>query len=413
METKITEQLTQFTGSLVPAGFNAVTREASLQRQARIAEAAGLWADCLQGRQDPFFLKQAFSPSNDAAFRILCEKYPAVFRETMTTSDFSALTVDVLDRMLLGNYTEVPIPVMPLVKKATLRDFRNKKIFIVDGMETPFTPVAELAPVPQRSTSQRTPIQYAPSKYEAGTAISWEAVVNDDLGIFTDVPQRLARGARRTIHKAITSQFFDTNGPHASLFTAAFANIINTANGASANNPPLSLSGLSDGLTVLAAQKDTGGDPIEIPGNIFLVVGPSLYVTAQNIKHQLLADVNVLGGATNVRVRVDNWIVGNLTIVMDPYIPIVAATGTAGAKSWLLVSDPAAQGRPAVEMGFLSGYDVPQLYQKVPNTMRIGGGVEPMLGDFQSMATELKALMVFGGAQLDGRSVAGSNGSGT
>ncbi len=413
MENKIIELTETFNGSFGVQGFSRVTREASVQRQARIAEAAGLWADVIQGRQDPYLLKQAFAPSNDTAFRILCEKYPNVFRETMTTSDFSALTVDILDRVLLGDYTEVPIPVMPLVKKATLRDFRNKKIFMMDGMETPFTAVAELAPVPQRSQTQRTPIQYAPSKYEAGTAISWEAVVNDDLGIFRDVPARLARGARRTIHKAITSQFFDTNGPHASLYTAAYANIINTTNGASANNPPLSITGLADAFTVLTNQRDTGGDPIEIPGQIYLVVGPSLYVTAQNLKHQLLADVNILGGATNARVRVDNWIVGNIQIVMDPYIPIVAATGTAGTKSWLLVADPAVQGRPAVEMGFLAGYDTPQLYQKVPNTMRIGGGVEPMLGDFQSMSTELKALMVFGGTQLDGRTTVGSNGSGT
>jgi len=341
METKIIEQAVQFDGSFAPAGFNAVTREASVQRQGRIAEAAGLWADVIQGRQDPYFLRQAFAPTNESAFRMLCEKYPALFRETMTTSDFGALTVDVLDRVLLGDYTEVPIPVMPLVKKATLRDFRNKKLYYVDGMETPFTAVAELAPVPQRALVNRTPIQYAPTKYEAGTSISWEAVVNDDLGIFTDVPRRLARGARRTIHKAITSQFFDTNGPHASLYTAAFANIINTTNGASANNPTLSITGLADALTVLSKQVDSGGDPIEIPGTLYLVVPPALFVTAQNLLHQMVVDVNVLGGATNARVRVDNWIVGNMGIIMDPYIPIVSATGTAGAKSWIIVADPA------------------------------------------------------------------------
>ncbi len=412
MENKIIEITEQFDGSFAPSGFNHVTREASVQRQRRVAEAAGLWADVIQGRQDPYILKQAFAPTNPAAFRVLCEQYPTLFRETMTTSDFNSLTVDILDRELLGDYTEVPIPVMPLVKKSTLRDFRSKKIFINDGMETVFTAVGELAPVPQRGMTQ-TSVSYAPSKYEAGTAISWEAVVNDDLGIFRDVPNRLARGARRTIHKAITSLFFSATGPNTTLYTTAYANIINTTNGASATNPPLSLTGLADGITVLTNQRDTGGDPIEIPGRIFLVVPPALFVTAQNLKHQLLADVNILGGATNARVRVDNWIVGNLEIVMDPYIPIVASTGNAGKLSWLLVCDPAAQGRPAVEMGFLPGYDTPQLYQKVPNTMRVGGGVEPMLGDFQSMSTELKALIVFGGTQLDGRSTVGSNGSGT
>ena len=302
---------------------------------------------------------------------------------------------------------------MPLVKKSQLRDFRNAKRFMMDGMMTPFTVVDELAPVPQRSVSQRTPITYAPSKYEAGTAISWEAVINDDLGIFTDVPQRLAIGARRTLHKFITGLFFDVNGPNASLFNAANANQVTVANGAINNNPALSIAGLQDAMTVMMGQKDLGGDPIEIPGQLFLVVGPALYVTAQNLLKQLIADINVAGGTATQRVRINNWIVGNMTPIMDPYMPIVMTAAGIKSTAWALVADPASQGRPAVEVGFLNGYDTPQLYQKVPNTMRIGGGVEPMLGDYNTMATELKALIVFGGTQLDGRSAVASNGSGT
>jgi hypothetical protein len=412
METKITEQLTPFTGSLTPAGFNKVTREASISRKARVSEAMGLWADALEGKLNPYFLQQAFSPSDEHAVRILCEKYPAVFQETMTTSDFNSLTVDVLDRLLYGNYTETPIPVMPLVKKTTLRDFRTVKRFMVDGMMTPFSVVDELAPVPQRALSQ-TQVTYAPSKYEAGTAVSWEAVVNDDLGIFTDIPQRLAIGARRTIHKFITSLFWSATGPNSTLFTPALANQVTVTNGALTNNPSLSIAGLQDAMTVLMRQRDPGGDPILIPGGLYLVVGPDLYVPAQNLMKQLIADINTQGGTSNQRVRIDNWIVGNMTPVMDPYIPIVLTSGTLSKTAWMIVADPASQGRPAVEVGFLSGYETPQLYQKVPNTMRIGGGVEPMLGDFNTMATEVKALMVFGGVQADGRTAVVSLGTNT
>jgi acetate CoA/acetoacetate CoA-transferase beta subunit len=41
------------------------------------------------------------------------------------------------------------------------------------------------------------------------------------------------------------------------------------------------------------------------------------------------------------------------------------------------------------------------LFTKVPNTMRLGGGVDPMLGDFYSMDQEMKIIGVMGGLQVD------------
>lgn len=419
-------QASPITGnSMDVEGFSLVTREASVRHQQRILGAAEMWADFKEGRLDPFYMKQAFNLSESGAFETLCRRYPMVFRETMTTSDFTALTVDVLDRELLGDYTEVPIPVEPLIKKATLNDFRNKKVFIFDGLETPFSSVAELQDLPLGDVSQRTPITYAPLKYEKGAKISWEAVINDDLGVFNDLPRRLARGARRTKHKFITGLYSSATGPNTALFSATFANLITPTYGAASTNPPLSIQALNDAFTVLMNQVDTGGDPIEIPGKLFLVVGPSLFVTAQNIMHQLSVDVNVAGGTTTAsgsgatatlfnaqRIKVDNWIVGNMTVIMDPYLPIVTTTAGTKLTQWYIFADPNSQGRPAIEVGDLRGFETPQLFQKISNTMRMGGGVEQTMGDFRSMSTEFKALMAFGGVQLDGRSAVASTGQG-
>lgn len=412
-------------GAVDVPGFSAVTMAENAARRRRVIGAAEIWADFKEGRLDPFYMRQAFNLTEAGAFRTLCARYPLVFRETMTSSDFSALTVDVLDRELLGDYSEVPIPVLPLVKKTILGDFRNKKIFIMDGLETPFNAVAEMQDLPLGDMTQRTPITYAPLKYEKGAKVSWEAVINDDLGIFRDLSQRLARGARRTKSKFITNLYSGTTGPNSTLFSTTFANQIITANGAASNNPALSVQGLSDGMTVFMNQVDTGGDPIEIPGRMFLVVGPSLYVTAQNIMHQLSVDVNVNGGtntssgsgatttlASAQRVRVDNWIIGNLTVIMDPYLPIVTTSAGVKYTQWYIFADPASQGRPALEIGDLRGYETPQLYRKVPNTMSLSGVVDQTLGDFRTMASEFKAVMAFGGVQLDGRSAVSSTGQG-
>ena len=66
-----------------------------------------------------------------------------------------------------------------------------------------------------------------------------------------------------------------------------------------------------------------------------------------------------------------------------------------------------------MEFGFLRGFDTPQIFSKVPNTMRAGGGgVDATLGDFSTMSTEMKVLTVFGGTQVDGRSTVASTGRG-
>ena len=68
------------------------------------------------------------------------------------------------------------------------------------------------------------------------------------------------------------------------------------------------------------------------------------------------------------------------------------------------------QERPTVEFGVLNGFEVPQIFSKVPNTMRLGGGVDPTMGDFYSMDQDMKIVTVMGGVVIDGRSTVGSTG---
>src|SRR5436853_5259913 len=86
-------------------GFSPAGRQRGLTREARLVEGARLWADCIEGRNgmDPSFLIQAMAPSSDIIWSGLCRKYPALFQEVMTTSDFTSLTADILDRELLGS----------------------------------------------------------------------------------------------------------------------------------------------------------------------------------------------------------------------------------------------------------------------------------------------------------------------
>jgi hypothetical protein len=71
-------------------------------------------------------------------------------------------------------------------------------------------------------------------------------------------------------------------------------------------------------------------------------------------------------------------------------------------------------GRPISEIGFLRGYEAPQLFMKDPDAIRVGGGaVSPLDGDFDTDSIQYKLRHVFGGTLLDTKSAVASNGSGS
>ena len=426
-------------------GFFREQRKATSNHWRRVNEAARLMADVLEGNCETHLLKQALSPTSPYAMLELAERYPGLgigkyigVRETASYSDYSALTVDLLDRLLYGYYTEAPVDNMPLVKKRPLRDFRSVARYEMDGATKPWSRVYNDSNLPATPTGAGEPptertmqqaarevqgssqrVTYQPQLYAGKMAVNWRAIVNDDLGIFQDQIQRLAIGGRRTIYSYITSLYIASTGLNTVLYNSTFANLVTPTYGASSTNPPLSIQGLSDALTVLQFMTDSDGQPITFDGQLYLWFGPALYTTAMNVLKAVQADVSVLGGTTNVqgfpslRLRVDNWMASNIKPIQDKYIPLIATSAAGSIKNtiWGLTYDPSSQARPSIELGFLTGYDTPQLFQKVPNTMRVGGGVDPMLGDFYSMDQEYKGLLVMGGAPMDGRSTVCSTGA--
>ena len=255
----------------------AARRKANTAHARRITEAARLITDCALGAQDPFLLRQAIRPTHDWAVAKLLESYPGLMlRESpiggMSVTDFSILTIDVLDRILYGYYKVTPILSMPMVKQHTLSDFRNVSRYLIDGVTESPEKVAPGAQPKEKHLSQEAIIQYAPSKYEAFVRVVWEAMVNDDLGMFTDLGRRLNIGAQRGIEVFLTGLYVDANGPNANLYKTGFNNQITIANGAASNNPALDAQGLQDAFKVLARQFGSGQIPDHHPGQIAPVV---------------------------------------------------------------------------------------------------------------------------------------------
>lgn len=370
-------------------------------RSGAVASAATLLADVMSGRAPSYFLMEALQPRTPAVARAIAANYPGIFRESMTTSDFSTLTGDVLDRMMLARYREFPQAWRQFVKVSTLRDFRTVRRTATDGLEGAWDSVPEAAEIEYGALSE-TPYTYSAKKFAKGAKLSFELIMNDDLGAFEDIPNRLGRGGARTVGRFVTGLYVDANGPHASFYTAGNGNIITA-------NPVLSIAALNTAWGILRNMRDSDGEPIMVEAAV-LVVPPTLEVTARNIINSIQVFMTNTGGASGQELQVANWIGGSLTVAVDPYIPLVASTAN-GATSWFLFGEPSVS-RPALEVGFVRGFQEPTLYQKLANTIRIGGGVDQMAGDFGTMSQEYKGVIAFGGTRLSPLATVGSNGTG-
>lgn len=308
-------------------------------------------------------------------------------QEAMSTSDFPILFADVLDRQMLGFYQETKPTWQSYCRRSVVPDLRPVKRFAVDGAESVLPEVEQGEEYPEAPLYESKD-EYSVRKYGRRIDLFWEALVNDDLDAFRRNPERLARAARRSEAKFATELFVDEDGPHAELYTAEANNIV-------PENPELSIEALQAAFTLLSEQVDEDGEPILIE-MATLVVPPALKVTAENILNATQVWLKTNGGNAEETLQVANWMKSGVNLQVEPYIPHVASEEN-GNTSWFLFSSPSV-GRPALELGFLRGYEQPSLYERAPNARRIGGG--DVQESFEDDSVAWRIRHVLGGTRL-------------
>jgi hypothetical protein len=348
--------------------------------QRSFAEALNLYSGVLEGRAPMYRLQEA-----------------------MSTSDFPLLMGDIIDRSLLGYYNEWPTAWTQIANRATVRDFRLVRRFVLDGVEAVLPTVGQGGEYPEAALTDAK-YEYAVTKRGRRVPFLWEAFVNDDLDALRRTPERLAKAARMTEEFFATGLYASSTGPNATFFSAGNLNVI------TGSPNVLTTAGLQRALTALWAQKDKDGNPIYV-GQVRLVVPPQLTVAARNILNA--TEIRVAAGsgsATTDQITAKNWMAGDVvSLVINPWLPIVDTTS--GATAWYLFADPGI-GRPALEIGFLRGHETPELFLKSPNATRIGGGpVAAEDGDFETDGIAYKVRHVLGGSLLEPKAAVASAGA--
>lgn len=318
-----------------------------------------------------------------------------LLREAMTTSDFPFLFGDVLDREVLASYKAVQPVWKAFVRMSTNRDFKTAYRFGITGGDQALAEVGEKGEYP---ASERNEARYelAVKKYGRQFDISWESLINDDLGALRDTPERFARAAVRTEHRITTGLYVH----NMALYTAGNGNL-------SVN--PLTIANLETAVEAMAAFVDVNGEAIENRAK-YLVVPPALELTAR----QILTSANKmwLAGATTIAAAPDvphptaNVIAQyGLQLVVDPYLTILdtaAGNPLTAVGGWYLFSDP--KDIAALEVAHLRGHERPEICMKASDKVSLGGGlIGPLEGDFATDNVFYRVRLCFGGTTLDWR----------
>ncbi len=331
-------------------------------------------------------------------------KHEFMLREALTTSDFPYLFGDVLDRQVLAAYKAVDPVWKAFTKQSTVKRIFPQVggyRFAMTGGDQHLELIAEKG---EYLASERDEKRYSVyvRKYGRQFDISWEAIINDDLGALQDTPQRFARAAMRTEHQLVSGCYVTdaiVNSTHALgfLYDATIPAEFNRG------ALPLTIANLENTCEAMAAFTDANGEPIMNRAK-YLVVGPGLEFTARQIltsaTKMWLTGTAQAALAPSAALPMTNVISQyGLTLVVDPYLPMFA---TGNPLSWFLFADPA--DIAAMECDTLVGHERPEICMKASDKVNIAGGpIAPMDGDFATDNIFYRVRDVFGCNKLDWR----------
>lgn len=336
-------------------------------------------------------------------------------QEAMTSGDFRGAAFEALDRQMMQRYQDITPVWEEYCTRTTVRDFKPKTLIDLMGGRAALDLVPERTEYKQRSVSKGA-YHISVAKYGGMFQISWESIINDELGELEQLPGNLAVASRNTETTVAAGLLTDGNGPNDLYWNAtAWGRTYNAAtdswSGGSSNllagNPALTADNLTSALDAISQRVDPEGLPIVVEA-FKLVVPPGLETTARKILEA--TEIRITQG--NNTTIVNNWLAGRVRLVVDHWLPVLDKSANVNT-TWYLLPDPGAS-RPALFVGFLRGHEVPDLRVKADAGNAIGGGpLSPEEGGFEADDINYRARHVVGGVGTDMIATAVSNGSGS
>jgi hypothetical protein len=284
------------------------------------------------------------------------------------------------------------------IKTGTQRDFRTANVIGVYGLQSTLNEVKERGEYQNRTLGDGK-VGNVVKKYGSQFGLSWEDIINDDLGAFTDTAMRLSNAAARTEMLLATKLIAQSSGPNTSLFGTPVAHPIDGTSITNKDVLTLNADNLFSTVNAMQNQLDFDGYPIIVDG-FHLVVPPKKQKAAlEAVNPAALIAVGV-GNAAARQTSANVTALLNIKIHVNSFLPLVDTTH--GDTTWYVIADIA--NGTAAQMNFLAGHEAPEVVMKAPNKSSVNGGMgSPMDGDFESDTLRWRVRHVLGGTQVDPR----------
>lgn len=263
-----------------------------------------------------------------------------ITRALHSTSDFSVIVGDTINRTLRQAYQAAPSGLKRIGRQTTASDFRTKTAVMLG--EAPVLERLDETGEIKSGTMAEAKESYKVETFAKKIGISRQVLVNDDLGAFADLARRFGQAAVETEARLLVSllEANSGNGPSMGdgnpLFHASHANKAGTG-------AAIADASLTEARLAIRTQKGLSGAVISATPK-FLIVPPSLETLAEkwiaSINPAMADDVNPHAG--------------KLSLVVEPRLT--------SATRWYVAADPAEI--DGLEFAYLAGENGPQVESK-------------------------------------------------
>lgn len=254
-----------------------------------------------------------------------------------STSTFPAIMSNLANKSVMVGFNEAETTYQIWAGKGSNRDFK-------EAARVALSEAGNLELVPEGGQFQQDFLGEASARTKVATygklfSLTRQAIINDDLGLFSKIATKYGSAAKRLVNKMVYAQLTGNVKMQdgVALFDSKHGNVAGTGEA-------LSVKAIAKAITAMRRQKGITGDATLNITPKYLVVPPELEMAAYQI-------VNSTAAVDGVNSGVVNPYKGRFVVVADAELT--------DPDAWYLVAD--ASQHDTIEVTYLNGVETPRL----------------------------------------------------
>ena len=254
-----------------------------------------------------------------------------------STSTFPAIMSNLANKSVMTGFNEAETTFQIWAGKGSNRDFK-------EAARVALSEAGNLELVPEGGQFPHDSLGEASARTKVATygklfSLTRQAIINDDLGLFSKIATKYGSAAKRLVNKMVYAQLTGNvkMQDNIALFDTKHGNVAGTGEA-------LSVKAIAKAITAMRRQKGITGDATLNITPKYLVVPPELEMTAYQI-------VNSTAAVDVVNSGVVNPYKGRFVVVADAELT--------DPDAWYLVAD--ASQHDTIEVTYLNGVETPRL----------------------------------------------------